>query len=462
MRVRAFYLDIQQWALEDPSWVPWAVPSPVRKNDTQGYEKARRKTVAAMHQRVRERLPHLPALADAAGRCLAETTALLTAAAGCEPGEVFDHAGTRYRRKALKSAGLSARHQGNPSVTAENLVTGETVNLTRREDEAFWAWAIVETLRLSGVRLEELLEITHLALVSYQLPDSGEIVPLLQIVPSKSNEERLLLVDPELASVLATVITRLRAGNDGAVPLVARYDHHERTTGPLLPHLFQRVLGARREVISPGTVYKLINTALAAAGLKDATGQPLAYRPHDFRRCFTTAAVTGGLPVHIAARILGHKSLTTTETYMAVFQDDLIRSYRAFLDKRRATRPAEEYREPTDQEWQEFQKHFQLRKVALGTCGRPYGASCQHEHACLRCAMLRVSPQQRPRLTEIIHNLRERITEARMNGWLGEVQGLEVSLEAAKRKLASLDRSIERNRRTGPTDLGMPAISNPR
>jgi hypothetical protein len=76
--------------------------------------------------------------------------------------------------------------------------------------------------------------------------------------------------------------------------------------------------------------------------------------------------------------------------------------------------------------------------------------------------MLRVSPQQRPRLAEIIHNLRERIAEARMNGWLGEVQGLEVSLEAAKRKLASLDRSIERNRHSGPTDLGMPAISNPR
>jgi len=415
-----------------------------------------------MHQRVRERLPHLPALADAAGRCLAETTALLAAASGCEPGEVFDHAGTRYRRKALKSVGLSARHQGNPSVTAENLITGETVNLTRREDEAFWAWVIVETLRLSGVRLEELLEITHLALVSYRLPDSGEVVPLLQIVPSKSNEERLLLVDPELASVLATVITRLRAGNGGAVPLVARYDHHERTTGPLLPHLFQRAHGARREVISPGTVHRLINTALAAAGLKDATGQPLAYRPHDFRRCFTTAAVTGGLPVHIAARILGHKSLTTTETYMAVFQDDLIRSYRAFLDKRRAARPSEEYREPTDQEWQEFQKYFQVRKVALGTCGRPYGASCQHEHACLRCAMLRVPPHQRPRLAEIISNLHKRIAEARMNGWLGEVQGLEVSLKAAKRKLASLDRSIERNSRTGPTDLGMPAISHPR
>ena len=74
----------------------------------------------------------------------------------------------------------------------------------------------------------------------------------------------------------------------------------------------------------------------------------------------------------------------------------------------------------------------------------------------------RVSPQQRPRLAEIISNLRERITEARMNGWLGEVQGLEASLEAAKRKLASVDRSIERNHRTGPTDLGMPTIGNPR
>jgi integrase len=102
--------------------------------------------------------------------------------------------------------------------------------------------------------------------------------------PSKGNEERLLLVSPELASVLATVITRLRAGNAGTVPLVARYDQHERLTGPPLPHLFQRAHGARRESMSPRTVYRLINTVLAAAGIRDATGKPLAWRPHDFRR----------------------------------------------------------------------------------------------------------------------------------------------------------------------------------
>jgi len=33
----------------------------------------------------------------------------LTAAAECEPDEVFDHTGTRYRRRAPKSADLAAR-----------------------------------------------------------------------------------------------------------------------------------------------------------------------------------------------------------------------------------------------------------------------------------------------------------------------------------------------------------------
>ncbi|GAA1807809.1 tyrosine-type recombinase/integrase [Actinomadura chokoriensis] len=72
--------------------------------------------------------------------------------------------------------------------------------------------------------------------------------------------------------------------------------------------------------------------------------------PHDFRRMFVTEAVTGGLPVHIAARLLGHHNLATTQAYLAVFQDDLIRAYRAFVDQRRAMRPTAEYRQPTDEE----------------------------------------------------------------------------------------------------------------
>ncbi|MBF6094965.1 site-specific integrase [Nocardia cyriacigeorgica] len=463
MRVRAFYLDIQQWALEDATWAPWAAPSPVRRNETRGQRKERLKLEAKMHQRVRQRLPHLPLLVDTAEHCHAQAAALLTAAECCPPGEIFSHAGENYLRMAPSQG--KRPNDSNPvtAVQVENLSNGTIIAVSSDEDDWFWAWAIIETFRHTGVRIEELTEITHLALVSYKLHDTGEVVPLLQIVPSKSNQERLLLVSPELASVLATIITRLRQANGGAVPLVTRYDAHEKVTGPELPHLFQRRQSTRDTVISTARIYRLLNRVLEASGLTDATGEPLTYTPHDFRRMFASEAVAGGLPVHIAAKVLGHQSLTTTQSYLAVFQDDLIRSYRAFLQKRRASRPAEEYREPTDEEWYEFQQHFQLRKVALGDCGRPYGSACQHEHACLRCGMLRVTPTQRPRLVEIIRNLTDRITEARMNKWLGEVEGLKVSLEAAKRKLSALDRSIERAHAAAipgrSTHLGLPPVA---
>ncbi|MFJ8313298.1 MULTISPECIES: hypothetical protein [unclassified Streptomyces] len=75
-----------------------------------------------------------------------------------------------------------------------------------------------------------------------------------------------------------------------------------------------------------------------------------------------------------------------------------------------------------------------------------------------------VSPRQRGRLVEIIRYLSDRIDEARINGWLGEVQGLQVSLSKAKEKLVGLDRSLERGcslGQNGPTDLGMPVITRP-
>ena len=74
--------------------------------------------------------------------------------------------------------------------------------------------------------------------------------------------------------------------------------------------------------------------------------------------------------------------------------------------------------------------------------------------------MMRIDPKQRGRLIEITRNLQDRITEARMNGWLGEVQGLQISLQAAREKLTSLERTLK-NTRTGTTDLGMPILPGP-
>jgi hypothetical protein len=191
-------------------------------------------------------------------------------------------------------------------------------------------------------------------------------------------------------------------------------------------------------------------------GLKDpADGRPLHYTPHDFRRIFITDAVMNGLPPHIAQIIAGHRDINVTLGYKAVYPDEAIQSHLAFLARRRALRPTEEYRTPTDEEWNEFLGHFERRKVSIGTCGRAFGSACIHEHACVRCALLWPDPAQRPRLVEIRDNLTARIAEAERERWLGEVEGLQVSLAAAEDKLAQLDK---RSRNTAPTDLGNPTL----
>lgn len=460
MQVRAFYLDIQEWALQDPSWAEHAVRCPISKSELRGVAKQRKQTIAEIHQRIRDRLPRLPELVETAERHLRDRGALLATTRATAVGGEFEHDTRRYRRIPRdKRRDGKARYPDGAVV--EDTRTGERVDLDAEEDDAFWAWGVVEVFRHTGARLEELLEITHLALVQYRINDTGEVVPLLQIVPSKTDQERLLLVSPELASVLASIISRLRTTHNGTIPTITRYDTHERVESPPLPFLFQRRIRSHRQrVISVATVQKLLDRSIARAGLRDATGEPLDFTPHDFRRIFATDAVSGGLPVHITARLLGHSNITSSQVYMAVFQDDLITTYQSFLSQRRAVRPAAEYREPTDDEWREFQQHFAHRRVELGNCARPYGSPCRHEHACIRCPMLQVDLKQRERLADIATNLRTRIVEARHEGWLGEIEGLQISLRAAEQKLVTLDRAGTKN--PSRADLGIPTINQPR
>ena len=65
-------------------------------------------------------------------------------------------------------------------------------------------------------------------------------------------------------------------------------------------------------------------------------------------------------------------------------------------------------------------------------------------------------PAQRPRIAEIRDNLTARIAEAHREGWLGEAEGLKVSLAAAEAKLAQADRLIARRR--DAVSLGMPSF----
>jgi hypothetical protein len=443
--VRAFYLDLAEWALEDPGrWGIWVAPCPISQTDLVRRKQVRHRK-ARMDSRTRERLPVLPVLVETTNRWRRDAQTLLDAGRGTPAGERFTAAGVTLTR-------IHRPHGDPDNVWVNDSESGKPWLLNQDEEHSFWAWSIIEVLRHTGVRVEELLELSHHSLVQYRLPSSGELVPLLQIAPSKTDTERLLVVSPELADVLSAIIRRVRRP-DGTVPLVRARDSHELLWMPPTPLLFQRRVGTENQVLSGASVTDLLDKALARTDLTDpATGQQLRFTAHDFRRIFITDVVLNGLPPHIAQIIAGHRDIGVTMGYKAVYPDEAITAHRAFLARRREMRPTEEYRRPTDEEWQQFLGHFERRKVSIGTCGRAFGTNCIHEHSCVRCSLLWPDPQQHSRLVEIRDNLTARIAEAKREGWLGEVEGLQVSLAGAQDKLAQLQR-----RGTG-TELGTPTV----
>jgi hypothetical protein len=450
--VRAFYLDLAQWALEEPSrWARWVAPCPGGAEEI-NQRKAARQRKSRMDARTRERLPVLPTLMRRVDEQRKAAAELLHSASRTAPGQTFTSSEGTLTRTVIATPTAE-------KIWATDPATGKRRDLAGEEDLAFWTWATVEVLRATGIRIEELLEITHHSLVQYRLPGTGELVPLLQIAPSKTDTERLLVVSPELADVLSAIIRRVR-GISGAVPLVPAYDRGECLWLAPAPFLFQRRFGAERRRICDSTVRNMLASALTSTGLTSPSdGSPLHYTPHDFRRMFITDAIMSGLPPHIAQIIAGHRDINVTLGYKAVYPDEAIQAHLAFLARRRALRPSEEYRAPTDEEWTEFLGHFERRKVSTGTCGRAFGTPCIHEHACIRCPMLWPDPSQRDRLLEIRDNLIARIAEAEREGWRGEAEGLQISLTGAEEKIAQIDR---RPHTRTAVDLGIPTITKER
>jgi hypothetical protein len=175
-----------------------------------------------------------------------------------------------------------------------------------------------DTLRTpgEGIRIEELTELSHHSLIQYRLPASRELIPLLQIAPSKTDEERLLVVSPELADVLSAIMCRIR-GTAAAVPLVVSYDKNERAYNPPIPLLFQWRCRLENRPVGETSLRSYLDHALAAIGVKDGSGRPLRYTFHDFRRLFITDAILHGMPPHIAQLVAGHRDISTTMGYKA-------------------------------------------------------------------------------------------------------------------------------------------------
>ena len=93
--VRALYLDLSQWAIEDPGrWARWAAPCPVGQEEI-SQRKFERHRKARMDARTRERLPVLPVLVRTVDERRKNAAALLQAARQARPAR---HSPPRARR----------------------------------------------------------------------------------------------------------------------------------------------------------------------------------------------------------------------------------------------------------------------------------------------------------------------------------------------------------------------------
>jgi len=156
---------------------------------------------------------------------------------------------------------------------------------------------------------------------------------------------------------------------------VVSLDAHEKTWNPPMPLLLQRRLGTENRPIGTDAVRDLLDSALAHSGLTGLGGTPLKFQPHDFRRLLITDAVMNGMPPHIAQLVVGHRDVNTTMGYKAVYPEEVINGHRAFIARRRTIRPGEEYRTPTDEEWEEFLGHFVLCTLSSRACGTGWQSS---------------------------------------------------------------------------------------
>ncbi|XCM33472.1 hypothetical protein ABXI76_32905 [Streptomyces parvus] len=122
-------------------------------------------------------------------------------------GETFEHDKHSYRRTDSDRDRTWAKSQGEPPVRVTD-EDGPVLNVTLIEDTAFWEWACPEILRQSGIRVEELCELTHLSIRQNRRPNN-EVIALLVIAPSKSKRERVIPMSADLFHAVAQIIRRL-------------------------------------------------------------------------------------------------------------------------------------------------------------------------------------------------------------------------------------------------------------
>ena len=432
--VRAFYLDLAHWAVEDPArWAAWVARCPVGAEEI-NRRKAKRKLKSRMDSRTRERLPVLPVVV----RCVADRRNCRGRTPRISPpsragGAVHGcgtHAGPLRRRGSLGCwQGLGARpcRRPTPRPGARRrprlLGLGHRRGATRDRCPCRRTTANSVTTAWSNTACPPPARSSRCFRSFLPRPTPNASWSSAPSWPTSSAPSSCVSAtgpEPSRSSPPTTPTNEC---------------------GRLQHHCCFSVVSTPNPGLSPTAWSAPCSAALwpTPASSTPPTGNHCATRHMTSDGCSSPTQCSTGYPPHIAQIIAGHRDINVTMGYKAVYPEEAVQAHLAFLARRRSLRPSDEYRTPTDEEWQEFLGHFEKRKVSIGTCARAFSTPCIHEHACVRCPMLWPDPDQQPRLVEIRDNLKGRIAEAEREGWHGEVEGLKISLAGADEKLAQID-----------------------
>lgn len=425
VQVRCFYATVAERSHDDLRYAPFVARCPIRKIDTGGVAEHKQNRKAVKDARTRDLTPLLPALRRFALERTVALSAMLGAAQDTKDGDTLSFADQTW----------TVRRTLTGNVLLDD-GSGQRHFLSRLEENAFWGWALLETLNCVGPRIEEVLELTDYSVVLFQA--SKGKVPLLHIAPSKTNQERLVPINQDLLTVIKQIRRRHKAAT-GGTPINVRYDPHEEVLSPALPYLFQATRNQVQSVFSPQTAREMLATIVAESGLTLRDGSQPSLQPHDLRRLFATRAVNTGLPVHVVAAILGHKNLETTRGYITTFDEQSMDAYFRWIDHLRQQRPASEYETAPSPTLENAVDFLTDRKVQGGRCTRTFGTECVVGHNCRRCPLLDLGPDARPQLNEMQQDSHNRLARAQLEGWSAEVAGHELDVLAIQAKQADLD-----------------------
>lgn len=313
------------------------------------------------------------------------------------------------------------------------------------ETTSFWDWALVELLVTSGLRVEEVCELTTFDVLRRQLLD-GKIYYLLHVKPSKLGGARTIPIGDGLGRVIAEIVRHVRRfyATDH-VPACDRRDDHELRPLPRAPYLLQGA--GHPSAMGTNTIRYRLRRVSLAAGARHCDGSPLALRPHDCRRVFASEHLNNNTPVQVIQSLLGHTSLDTVMIYAKLYPARMVEEYRkAVRGMYLGVYGADSLRAPTLEEWRAFSTSCSMRDMGTHLCALPTGEHCPRGLVCLGCAHAQPKRSAIPVFRQMLASHQRALVRARETGEpAGQLAARELEIDrigSALRRADELDDDV--------------------